>query len=66
MLIDFNNMKEMTAEHMNGGEGCIHSKMFVNENGRVIVCRIPPNSSIGLHKQNGSNDIKITLNPQNS
>ena len=61
MLIDFNNMEEVTTEHMNGGDGCIHSKMFVNENGKVIVSRIPPDSSIGLHMQNGSNDINFIV-----
>ena len=61
MLIGFNNMQEREIEHLDGGEGAIPAKMFMNEYGKVIVSRIPPKCSIGLHRQNGSNDINFIV-----
>ena len=62
MLIDFNNMQEREIEHLDGGEGAIPAKMFMNEYGKVIVSRIPPKCSIGLHSHKSSNDIKVVRN----
>ncbi|MBQ3692435.1 MAG: cupin domain-containing protein [Clostridia bacterium] len=61
MLIDFNAMKEITVDNMNGGEGSVCAKMFVNESGKVIVSRILPKSSIGLHLQTTGNDINFVV-----
>ena len=49
MLIDFNDMQEIEIEHLDAGEGVIPAKMFMKEYGKVIVSRIPPKCSIGLH-----------------
>jgi len=61
MLIDFNNMQEIEIEHLDGGEGAIPAKMFMNEYGKVIVSRIPPKCSIGLHCHRSSNDINFVI-----
>lgn len=46
---------------MNGGQGSVFAKMIVNECGRFILCRIPVNSSIGLHPQKANDDINYIL-----
>lgn len=61
MLIDFNDIAEVTIPSMNGGEGCISAKMKVNETGRFIVSCIPPCSSIGLHEQSTGDDINYII-----
>ena len=61
MLIDFNEMKEMVIPKMNNGEGEIIAKMDVNDCGRFIYTIIPPNSSIGPHKQERNNDINYII-----
>ncbi len=61
MLIDFNSMEEHTISHMNGGDGTISAKMFMNSSGKVIVSRIFPGSSIGLHTQGNGNDINFVI-----
>ena len=61
MLIDFNAIPEVTIPSMNGGEGCISSKMNVNETARFIISRIPPCSSIGMHEQSTGNDINYII-----
>ena len=61
MLIDFNAEKEVVVPNMNGGDGEVAAKMFVNGCGKVIVSRIRPHSSIGLHLQKTSNDINFVV-----
>ena len=61
MLINFNNLSEVNIKSMNGGLGNVAAKMFKNEFGKVILSRIPPNSSIGMHMQKTSNDINFIV-----
>lgn len=61
MLIDFNELKEITIPNMNGGEGNIIAKMDVNDCGRFIQTVIPPKSSIGPHLQETNDDINFIV-----
>lgn len=61
MLIDFSKIKEIAISQMNGGEGEISAKMFMDESGKVMVSRIPVGASIGEHVQKTSNDINYVL-----
>ena len=59
MLIDFNELSEITIPNMNGGEGKVIAKMDVNDCGRFIKTVIPPKSSIGHHLQETNDDINF-------
>lgn len=61
MLIDFTAMQEVTIPRLNGGDGEVSAKMYVDDTGKIMVSRIPPHSSIGLHEQKTSNDINYVL-----
>lgn len=61
MLIDFENMNEKIFTGMNGGEGTIAAKMFMNSSGKVIISKMKPGSSIGLHTHGTSNDINFVI-----
>ncbi len=61
MLIDFNAQDEKVIEGMNGGKGKIFAKMFMNSSGKVIVSRLEPGASIGLHTQTTGNDINFIV-----
>ena len=61
MLIDFNELSEITIPNMNGGEGKIIAKMDVNDCGRFIKTVIPPKSSIGHHLQETNDDINFIV-----
>ncbi|MDY4968691.1 MAG: cupin domain-containing protein [Lachnospiraceae bacterium] len=61
MLIDFNQMKEITAPGMNNGTGTMNARMYADENNRMICCRIHAGGSIGTHKQEESSDINYVL-----
>ena len=46
---------------MNGGTGMMTAKMFMDEQGKIILCSINEGSSIGLHKHKTSDDINYVL-----
>lgn len=61
MLIDFNEIAEMTIPGMNGGTGEMTVKMFMREQGKIIPCSIHAGGSIGLHKHETSDDINYVI-----
>lgn len=61
MLIDFNEIKEITIHGMNGGTGTMSARMFMDEQGKIISTKIHLGSSIGLHKHETSDDINYIL-----
>lgn len=61
MLINFNDIKEMTVSGMNNGTGTMTAKMYIDEQGKIIPCVIHSGGSIGLHKHETSDDINYVL-----
>ncbi|MBE6495464.1 MAG: cupin domain-containing protein [Methanobrevibacter thaueri] len=61
MIIDFNELKEISVPKMNGGDGEVIAKMQVNEVGRFVESIIPPGSSIGPHIQESNHDINYIV-----
>ncbi len=61
MIIDFNNIEEMTIPGMNGGTGTMSAKMHMSENGKIIPTRIHPGGSIGIHCQDSGDDINYII-----
>lgn len=61
MLINFNELPERTASGMNGGTGEMTAKMFMDDQGKIIPCRIHVGGSIGLHRHTTSDDINYIL-----
>ena len=61
MLIDFNNIKDMTIPGMNNGTGTMTAKMYMSDKGKIIPTKIHPGGSIGMHKQDSGDDINYVL-----
>lgn len=61
MLIDFNNIREITIPGMNNGTGEMTAKMYMDESGKIIPCTIHKGGSIGIHKHETSDDINYVL-----
>lgn len=61
MLINFNEQPEITAAGMNGGTGEMSVKMFRDDNGKIIPCRIHAGGSIGMHSHPTSDDISFVI-----
>ena len=49
MVIDFQNMDEKPVEGFKGGIGVTNLKKFENELGKIILGRLEPGATIGLH-----------------
>lgn len=61
MRIDFNKIEAITIPGMNKGTGTMTAHMFAGEHERIIVTRIHPDSSIGMHIQESGDDINFVL-----
>ena len=61
MLINFNDIEDVTMPGMNSGTGTMSAKMHMDEHGKIIPCSIHPGGSIGVHKHETSDDIKSLL-----
>ena len=61
MLLNFNEIEELTIPGMNNGTGMMTAKMYMDEQGKIIPCSIHPGGSIGLHRHETSDDINYVL-----
>lgn len=61
MLIDFNEIKEMTIPGMNNGTGTMTARMYNDEKYRIIPTSIHPGGSIGPHSQNSGDDMNYII-----
>lgn len=61
MLLNFNEIEQMTVQGMNGGTGTMTVKMYTDEQGKIIPCSIHAGGSIGLHKHGTGDDINYVL-----
>lgn len=61
MLIDFNDINEITTHGMNNGTGKMSAKMFIHDSGKIIHCKIQKGGSIGIHQHQTSDDINYVL-----
>ena len=61
MLLNFNEMKEITTPGMNGGTGMMTAKLYMDPQGKIIPCAIHPGGSIGSHLHETSDDINYVL-----
>ena len=61
MFIDFSKQTERRLPGMNGGSGEMSAKMFVDESGKIIPCRLHAGGSIGIHTHETSDDINYII-----
>lgn len=61
MLIDFNEIKEITIPGINNGTGTMTARMYMDEQGKIITCTINAGGSIGTHKHETGDDINYVL-----
>lgn len=61
MLINLNEQPEKRMPGMNGGTGEMSAKMFMDDRGKLITCRIHKGGSIGTHSHDTSDDINFVL-----
>lgn len=61
MLLNFEQIEEKAIPHMRGGEGEMITRMFVNEDTKIMQGRLTPGSTIGLHTHETDSEMFYIL-----
>ena len=61
MLLNFDQIEEKVIPKMRGGEGEMITRMFVNEDTKIMRGCLTPGSTIGLHTHDTSSEIICIL-----
>ena len=61
MEIDFNQIEETCIMNFRGGEKETIAKMFTDEHNRIMLGRLVPGASIGLHTNEAGSEIVYIL-----
>lgn len=57
MIIDYGKIEEKAIANFKGGEKTFNVKMFTDENNKIMMGRLEPGASIGLHTHEGNSEI---------
>lgn len=57
MIIDFNDIEEQSLANFKGGEKELNARMFFDGLNRVMIARLQPGATIGLHTHDTSSEI---------
>lgn len=61
MIIDYDKIEEKAIANFKGGENVFNVKMFTDENNKIMMGRLEPGASIGLHTHEGNSEIIFIL-----
>ena len=61
MLIEFDRMQETAIDKFRGGIGLTISRMYVDDKNKIMLGRLEPGASIGLHRHETSSEIIYIL-----
>ena len=56
-MIKFNDVEEKALKAFKGGEGALNAKMLADDLCKILMGRLEPGSSIGLHTHEDSSEI---------
>ena len=61
MKIMFNEMNDTVLEHFQGGEGRFVPKMFNDGTNKIMLGRLEPGCSVGMHTHTGTSETIFIL-----
>lgn len=61
MIIDFEQINEISIAHLNNGDGVVSARMFMDPANKVMLSRLPSGTSIGMHAHRTSSEINYVL-----
>lgn len=61
MLLDFKNIEEKVFPQFKGGEKETIFRMYTDENNKILLGKLVPGASIGLHKHETSSEAILVL-----
>ena len=64
MKLAFTELPEAGIPHLNGGEGTVFARMYMDGHGKIMVSRLPQGASIGTHTHETSSEVNYVLSGQ--
>lgn len=61
MVFCYKEMEEKVLPHFNGGEKELHAKMYVDNHNKILLGRLEPGATIGLHTHDTSSEVIYVL-----
>lgn len=61
MLINFDDIQEISIPNLNNGNGVIAAKMFIEPTNKIMISRLPSGASIGMHKHTTSSEMNYVI-----
>lgn len=61
MKLIFDEIEEKILPHFNGGEKEFHAHMLVDDKNKILLGRLEPGASVGLHTHDTSSEIIYIL-----
>lgn len=61
MIADILNIEEVAIEHFKDGKGTVYARMYNDDTNRVLIARLPPGASIGMHTHETSQETIFIL-----
>ena len=61
MILDFKQIEETVMPNFKGGEKEMAAKMYADEKTRIMLNRLVPGATVGLHTHEGSSEIIYIL-----
>jgi len=61
MILDFKQMEETVIPNFKGGEKQISTKVYADEKNRIMLNRLVPGATVGLHAHEGSSEVIYIL-----
>ncbi len=61
MLIDFGKIENTVIKEFKGGKNITNIRMFVDSNNKIMLGKLEPDSSIGLHTHQTNSEIIYIL-----
>ena len=61
MIFEYDKMEWKSIANFNGGEKCADMKSFLDENNRILMGKLEPGASIGIHTHEGNSEIVFAV-----
>lgn len=61
MILDFSKMEETVTPHFKGGEKEMAIRAYVDEKNRIMLNRLIPGATVGMHTHEGSSEVIYIL-----
>ncbi|HJJ36414.1 MAG TPA: cupin domain-containing protein [Methanocorpusculum sp.] len=61
MILDFDKLEKTTLQNFKNGDGAVTAAMHVDNAGKIMLTRIHPNSSIGVHTHDTNYEVCYIL-----